>query len=180
MKGVESNRSSECPLSTHRGTWPIRNSLLLGTYSSICLGPYGGPRGRELFLMREVPLYRLPRKPLHPRQQLSSPRSHRRTPRPTPAHLHPTPEAPYPGGCHAPRLGRFPHFPCSPPHPAHRGRRVRREKGGGVDASAVKAPLRGGLVFKAHRLVYHSTLNLRVINKKKKQPCEAAQIRPGI
>jgi len=26
---------------------------------------------------------------------------------------------------------------------------------------------RGGLVFKAHRLVYHSTLGLRVINKKK-------------
>ena len=27
---------------------------------------------------------------------------------------------------------------------------------------------RGGLVFKAHRLVYHSTLGLRVIKKKKK------------
>ena len=27
---------------------------------------------------------------------------------------------------------------------------------------------RGGLVFKAHRLVYHSTLDLRVIKKKKK------------
>jgi len=26
---------------------------------------------------------------------------------------------------------------------------------------------RGGLVFKAHRLVYHSTLDLRVIKKKK-------------
>ena len=26
---------------------------------------------------------------------------------------------------------------------------------------------RGGLAFKAHRLVYHSTLGLRVINKKK-------------
>jgi len=26
---------------------------------------------------------------------------------------------------------------------------------------------RGGLVFKAHRLVYHSTLGLRVIQKKK-------------
>jgi len=37
---------------------------------------------------------------------------------------------------------------------------------------------RGGLVFKAYRLVYHSTLGLRVIKKKKKhgvqefQPCE--------
>ena len=28
---------------------------------------------------------------------------------------------------------------------------------------------RGGLVFKAHRLVYHSTLGLRVIKKEKKQ-----------
>ena len=28
-------------------------------------------------------------------------------------------------------------------------------------------PFRGGLVFKAHRLVYHSTLGLRVIKKKK-------------
>ena len=28
---------------------------------------------------------------------------------------------------------------------------------------------RGGLVFKAHRLVYHSTLDLRVIKKKKKK-----------
>jgi len=28
---------------------------------------------------------------------------------------------------------------------------------------------RGGLVFKAHRLVYHSTLGLRVIKKKKEQ-----------
>ena len=28
---------------------------------------------------------------------------------------------------------------------------------------------RGGLVFKAHRLVYHSTLGLRVIKKKKKK-----------
>jgi len=47
--------------------------------------------------------------------------------------------------------------------------------------------LRGGLVFKAHRLVYHSTLGLRVIKKKKKfrrrgsvaashQPAEVGQI----
>jgi len=28
---------------------------------------------------------------------------------------------------------------------------------------------RGGLVFKAHRLLYHSTLGLRVITKKKKR-----------
>ena len=29
--------------------------------------------------------------------------------------------------------------------------------------------VRDGLVFKAHRLVYHSTLGLRVIKKKKKK-----------
>ena len=29
---------------------------------------------------------------------------------------------------------------------------------------------RGGLVFKAHKLVYHSTLGLRVIKKKKGTP----------
>ena len=29
---------------------------------------------------------------------------------------------------------------------------------------------RGGLVFKAHRLVYHATLGSRVIKKKKKRP----------
>ena len=35
---------------------------------------------------------------------------------------------------------------------------------------------RGGLVFKAHRLVYHSTLGLRVINKKKKTaPAEGGE-----
>ena len=33
---------------------------------------------------------------------------------------------------------------------------------------------RGGLVFKAHRLVYHSTLGLRVIKKKKKQAVPGA------
>ena len=32
----------------------------------------------------------------------------------------------------------------------------------------LKVRFRGGLVFEAHRLVYHSTLGLRVINKKKK------------
>ena len=38
----------------------IRNSFLLGTYSSICLGPYGGPRGGGRFPMSEVALYRKP------------------------------------------------------------------------------------------------------------------------
>ena len=36
-----------------------------------------------------------------------------------------------------------------------------RNPGGGA--------VRGGLVFKAHRLLYHSTLGLRVIKKKKKK-----------
>ena len=30
--------------------------------------------------------------------------------------------------------------------------------------------VRGGLVFKAHRLLYHSTLGWRVIKKKQKKP----------
>jgi len=34
---------------------------------------------------------------------------------------------------------------------------------------------RGGLVFKAHRLLYHSTLGLRVIKKKKKMPSQWLQ-----
>jgi len=33
---------------------------------------------------------------------------------------------------------------------------------------------RGGLVFKAHRLLYHSTLGLRVIKKKRKKRRVAA------
>jgi len=36
----------------------------------------------------------------------------------------------------------------------------------GIPLSNVKR-FRGGLVFKAHRLVYHSTLGWRVIKKKK-------------
>ena len=40
----------------YRGTSLIRNSTSSETYSSICLGPYGGPRGGGLFLMIEVPL----------------------------------------------------------------------------------------------------------------------------
>jgi len=34
---------------------------------------------------------------------------------------------------------------------------------------------RGGLVFKAHRLVYHSTLGLRVIKKKKRREADVAR-----
>jgi len=50
--------------------------------------------------------------------------------------------------------------------------------GGGVGVAARIAPLReqedvkrfrGGLVFKAHRLLCHSTLGLRLIKKKKKR-----------
>ena len=32
----------------------------LGTYSSICLGSYGGPKGVGRFIMSEVPLSRSP------------------------------------------------------------------------------------------------------------------------
>ena len=45
---------------TYRGTSFIRNTHLLVPYSSICLGPYGGPRGGGLFLISEVPLYHQP------------------------------------------------------------------------------------------------------------------------
>ena len=33
---------------------------------------------------------------------------------------------------------------------------------------------RGGLVFEAHRRLYHSTLGLRVIQKKKKRACQSS------
>jgi len=36
---------------------------------------------------------------------------------------------------------------------------------------------RGGLVFKAHRLLYHSTLGLRVIKKKKKKTLQGEKLR---
>jgi len=38
---------------------------------------------------------------------------------------------------------------------------------------------RGGLVVKAHRLVYHSTLGVRVIKKKKKTPPATRGARHG-
>ena len=43
---------------------------------------------------------------------------------------------------------------------------------------------RGGLVFKAHRLLYHSTLGSRVIKKKKKRSlsrrgCSSTEVRGG-
>jgi len=44
----------------------------------------------------------------------------------------------------------------------HAGRRSLQFRAEGVG-------FRGGLVFKAHRLLYHSTLGLRVIKKKKVQ-----------
>jgi hypothetical protein len=41
----------------YRGTSLTRDSLPLEIYSSIFLGPYGGPSGGGRFLMSEVPLY---------------------------------------------------------------------------------------------------------------------------
>jgi len=38
---------------------------------------------------------------------------------------------------------------------------------------------RGGLVVKAHRLLYHSTLGLRVIKKKKRRSGETAETELG-
>ena len=40
----------------YRGTSLIRNAPLLGPYSRLYLGSYGGPRGEGLFLMSEVSL----------------------------------------------------------------------------------------------------------------------------
>ena len=37
---------------------------------------------------------------------------------------------------------------------------------------------RGGLVFKAHRLLYHSTLGLRVINKKMDDAAVSSRMAP--
>ena len=48
---------------------------------------------------------------------------------------------------------------------------MNREKVSSVSRSTLAYPwcgYRGGLVFKAHRWLYHSTLGSRVINKKKK------------
>ena len=39
----------------------------------------------------------------------------------------------------------------------------------GVEGEVNVQRFRGGLVFKAHRLLYHSTLGLRVIKMKKKE-----------
>ena len=41
---------------TYKGPSPMRKSLPLRSYSSICLGPYGGPRGGGFFRVSEVPL----------------------------------------------------------------------------------------------------------------------------
>jgi len=45
----------------------------------------------------------------------------------------------------------------------------------GTDESARESRFRGWLIFKAHRLVYHSTLGLRVIKKKKKPESQAQE-----
>ena len=45
----------------------------------------------------------------------------------------------------------------APPHALHRRQRIHHLR------------FRGGLVFKAYRRVYHSTLGLRVVKKKKKK-----------
>ena len=42
--------------------------------------------------------------------------------------------------------------------------------------AALVSAVRGGLVFKAHRLVYHSTLGSRVIKKKRSTAERACQV----
>ena len=42
-------------------------------------------------------------------------------------------------------------------------------KGVGYGSDRISGEQRGGLVLKAHRLLYHSTLGLTVINKKEKE-----------
>jgi hypothetical protein len=61
----------------YRGTLLMRNSLPLGAYSSICLGPYGGPRGRgdgvcHPGLMSEIPLSYQDGRHMHPHRARSS------------------------------------------------------------------------------------------------------------
>ena len=54
------------------------------------------------------------------------------------------------------------------PHAAHGGKPVTPQER--IDAQVLRRNVkrfRGGLVFKAHILLYHSTLGLRVIKKKK-------------
>jgi hypothetical protein len=46
----------ECVSNSYGGTLLIRHSLPLGTYSSICLGPYGGPRGETASYERGTPV----------------------------------------------------------------------------------------------------------------------------
>jgi len=52
--------------------------------------------------------------------------------------------------------------------PSSRRLEGRRQPEGAAQRVAPVKRFRGGLVFKAHRLLYHSTLGLRVIKKKKK------------
>ena len=67
------------------------------------------------------------------------------------------------------KLKRFSHkIPDCPPHPLRgtsHGYRARMRRG--VDPCVKR--FRGGIVFKAHRLVYHSPLGWRAIRKKKKK-----------
>ena len=87
-----------------------------------------------------------------------------------------------PGKCRASNRGRQPRHTGPPPPPNPGGCML-------DDPRRAEHPfppilnLRGGLVFKAHRRLYHSTLGLRVVRKKKKilnlryhQPSEWDQI----
>ena len=69
---------------------------------------------------------------------------------------------------------------------AHSGEFLEWELYRAVQLSSSEQPLsrnverfRGGLVFKAHRLLYHSTLSLRVIKKKRKSLVVLLERLPG-
>jgi len=62
---------------------------------------------------------------------------------------------------------------CARPGGGHgmRGKRLAVGDGDAVHHTVRSATGEGGLVVKIHSLLYHSTLGLRVIQKKKKKPC---------
>jgi len=66
--------------------------------------------------------------------------------------------------------------------PGRKSRKLKPEfdprRANGSNKSFRGVGFRGGLVFKADRLVYHSTLGLRVITKKKKKKERAARTTP--
>ena len=63
-------------LHPYRETSLIRNSLPLGTYSSICLGPYGGPGGGVVSHEQGTPTDHKPMNPSEKNSGVSPQPSH--------------------------------------------------------------------------------------------------------